>query len=97
MVALPFDSRLIRLGENGLDLLRLPDRTARGSAPSSSGMCRISVHCAIAVGSRPATKPKKLRSAERRQLRVPIVSPRFCSVWFRNALTSETVRSANPS
>jgi hypothetical protein len=27
----------------------------------------ISVHCATAIGSRPATKPKKLRSADRRQ------------------------------
>ena len=34
------------------------------------------MHCAIAVGSRPATKPKKLRSAARRQLRVPIVALR---------------------
>jgi hypothetical protein len=33
-------------------------------------------------------KPKKLRRAERRQLRVPMVSPRSCSVWYRNPLTS---------
>jgi hypothetical protein len=57
------------------------------------GTAMTSVHCAIAVGSLPATKWKKLRIAASRQLRVPIVPFRSCSAWPRNALTSLAVRS----
>jgi hypothetical protein len=48
-------------------------------------MRKTSAHCSAVAGSRPATKPKKLRSAARRQLRVPMESPRSCSVYWRKA------------
>jgi hypothetical protein len=61
------------------------------------GIRRISAHCAAAAGSRPAAKLKKLRSAASRQLRVPMQSRRFCSVYWRKALTSAAVNSPKRS
>jgi len=46
-------------------------------------------------GSLSATKLKKLRIAASRQLRVPIVPLRPCSVWWRNARTSPAETSAS--
>jgi hypothetical protein len=59
--------------------------------PRLVGIRTTSAHCAIATGSRPATKEKKLRRAARRQLRVPIESLRSSSMCLRNARTSPAV------
>jgi len=50
------------------------------------GTCRTWVHCSMAVGSRSATKLKKLRNAEQAAVACAIVSPRSCSVCCRKSL-----------
>jgi hypothetical protein len=51
------------------------------------------VHCSMEVGSRPATKPKKLRSAASRQLRVPI-EPRVPALVYIT-VTQDLLQQAN--
>lgn len=96
MVALPLDRRAIGRGQNGvhfrgLQIARRVDRCFLYGHVQNLGALLDSRRLTI------SHEAEKLRNADRRQLRVPIVSPRSCSVYYRKALTSKAVRSPSVS